>query len=174
MSIRIAARAPFLMIGSLIAVYIINGLLAFILLVGMIILLPILYFLLKKSMKLFGKTQSKNDELTKKVKNDLIGMRMIRAFNGQLKEEKSFDKTNKDISHSLNKLSIYQLISSPLTTIFMYLTMVIMLYIAVPYVKSQSISVIKIFNTCNVFDPVNYCTGFCYESCYDIYKKYRF
>lgn len=144
MSIRTASRAPFLVIGSLIAIYTIHAEFALILLITMAILIPLLLIFIRKSMMNYKDVQRKNDDLTKIVKSNLTGMRIIRAFRGEKKESNKFDSKNKDITKSMNKLNVFQLLTGPVTTIFMYTTLVIILLIALPIANQGSFSVSRL------------------------------
>ncbi|VEU82222.1 ABC transporter ATP-binding protein [Acholeplasma hippikon] len=144
MSIRTASRAPFLVIGSLIAIYTIHPQFALILLISAGILLPLLVIFLRQSMKNYKEVQRKNDDLTKVVKSNLTGMRIIRAFRGEQKETTKFKVKNKDITKTMNKLNLFQLLTGPTTTIFMYTTLVIILFMAIPIANSGEFSISRL------------------------------
>lgn len=90
-------RAPLLVIGSMVMAFIVNAKLALILIVTIPILLPFLLWILKSGGMLFRLVQEKLDSVNGVMRENLSGMRLIRAFLRQDYEVKRFTKVNKDL-----------------------------------------------------------------------------
>ena len=80
MTIRQASRAPAMMVGSLIALFILSPKIATVLLIGLPFVIVILLIIMRASMKVFQTYQVENDKLVDIVKDNVEGARMIRAF----------------------------------------------------------------------------------------------
>lgn len=143
MSIRIAARAPFLIVGSIISIYIINKKLSLILFVSLLFLMLILIIILIKSMNSFKKVQVESDNLSRNVRTRLTGIRIIKAFNQEEKEKDNFQYINQELGAKMNKSNFYQLLATPLTTVIMYLILVVLIYISTGLINNGNISISK-------------------------------
>ena len=86
MTIRLTSRAPFIMIGSLVLAFFISGSLASIFIVGAIILAIIMFVITLISIPYFNNIQHKLDQISLIVRENLNGIRVIRAFASQKKK----------------------------------------------------------------------------------------
>lgn len=98
MALRIMARAPFMVIGSIIMALLVNFKIASIFLVIVPILLVFLYFVLKTGTKMFAKVQHRVDVVNKIIQENITGMRTIRSFVRSQFENKQFMKANKALA----------------------------------------------------------------------------
>ena len=80
MTIRLTSRAPFIMIGSLVLAFFISGPLASIFIIGAVILAVIMLAITVVSMPYFNNIQKKLDRISLIVRENLNGIRVIRAF----------------------------------------------------------------------------------------------
>lgn len=128
MTIRLTSRAPFLIIGSLIMAFTISGSLAFIFVIGSILLALIMLIITVVSMPYFHRIQKKLDGISRIARENLQGIRVIRAFSRQKQEkEKFYDETNKqqDIQIKVGKI---QALSNPLTYCIINLAIILIVY----------------------------------------------
>lgn len=128
MTIRLTSRAPFLIIGSLIMAFTISGSLAFIFVIGSILLALIMLIITVASMPYFHQIQKKLDGISRIARENLQGIRVIRAFSRQKQEkEKFYDETNKqqDIQIKVGKI---QALSNPLTYCIINLAIILIVY----------------------------------------------
>ncbi|MFD2682969.1 ABC transporter ATP-binding protein [Bacillus seohaeanensis] len=95
MSLRIMLRAPLLVIGATIMALFVNAKLSLILLVVIPFLWVFLFWVLKKGWGLFQLVQENLDRVNNVVKENLAGMRLIRAFIRKDYEEKRFEHSNR-------------------------------------------------------------------------------
>ncbi len=130
MTIRIASRAPVLMIGSIIALFLVSPKLAIILIIGLPILISILVVIMFLSIKIFRKFQINNDRLVDVVKDNVEGSRMIRAFAQEEHEESRFKNRNDVMSEVMIKLGRITSLSSPITVVILNILLVFMIYFA--------------------------------------------
>ena len=80
MLIRLVIRAPFISLGSIVMALYINARLSIIIILTLPILVTIVYFIMKKTIPLYKKVMATLDSLTLVVKENLQGVRVIRAF----------------------------------------------------------------------------------------------
>ena len=91
MLIRLVVRAPFLSIGALVMALLIDWQLAFVFVFIIPVFIWILYLIMSKSVPLHRSTLVRQDELSSIMQENLVGMRVIRAFDRQqLRSEKFF------------------------------------------------------------------------------------
>ncbi|CCV64828.1 ABC transporter, permease and ATP-binding protein [Alteracholeplasma palmae J233] len=138
MTMRIASRAPFLMIGSIVALFIVSPKVALILLCSLPLLLVMLLLVMKVSIKNFKKFQNQNDKLIDVVKDNTEGARMIRAFAQVEHEENRFHKKNETLSLILVKLGKLTSFSTPFTMLAMNIVLVAMIYVGSKDVYNNS------------------------------------
>ena len=108
--VRLVARAPFVILGALVFSFILDWKIgiAFIVIVPLIWL--VFFIVLRKSGKQYVSIQSSLDDISTKSTDDIAGARVIRAFNNQENENKSFQEytttyENKSVKvHKLNSL----------------------------------------------------------------------
>lgn len=93
-TIRQVARAPFLLIGSIVATLIIDARLCLIFLV----LTPVIFFvvisIMKKTSPMYMQAKDELDKVSNVTRENLSGNRVVRAFNKQENEKKKFEKIN--------------------------------------------------------------------------------
>lgn len=91
MLIRMAARAPIMLIGATIMAISINSKLAIIFLIAIPVLGFSLFFIIKNAHPRFGKMLKKYDEMNSKVQENLVGIRVVKAFVREKQENEKFD-----------------------------------------------------------------------------------
>lgn len=97
MSLRMAIRAPFMMLFALIMSITVNARLALIFGVAIPAVAIMIVVMIRKAMPLFTLMQEKVDRINGIVQEDLIGVRVIKSFNRQTHEEERFQKRNTDL-----------------------------------------------------------------------------
>lgn len=140
MTIRIASRAPVLMIGSSIALFIVNPKIALVLVIGLPVIMAMLIFIMYISMRIFQKFQKENDKLLENVKDNVEGVRMIRAFAQVEHEEDRFHKRNDILSNVMVRLGRITSLSSPLATLGFNVILIIMIYFSQFEINSGSMN----------------------------------
>ncbi|SHO51238.1 ABC transporter ATP-binding protein [Anaerocolumna xylanovorans] len=119
MFIRLVIRAPFLCIGGLIMSFLLDVQLSLILLLILPVFVAVLYYTMRKSIPLYGNVQKKLDEISLSVRENLSGVRVIRAFAGTLKEENKFNRINDEYALNSVKVGKISAMLNPLTTLIL-------------------------------------------------------
>lgn len=93
MLIRLVVRAPFLVIGATIMAFTISARLSLIFLGAMIIIVLVMVPIMKATVKLFKKQQKSLDGISRITRENLSGVRVVRAFARQDYETRRFEET---------------------------------------------------------------------------------
>jgi ATP-binding cassette subfamily B protein len=140
MFIRLAVRAPFLIIGAAVMACFIDLRLSavFILLIPLIALT--LLIVTKKTIPLYGSIQAKLDRLTSRFSEQFSGVRVIRAFNTQDYEEARFEKTVEDFKDEAIKTAKISSALNPLTALFTGFSIAAVLYFGSFQIESGTLT----------------------------------
>lgn len=128
MTIRLTSRAPFIMIGSLVLAFFISGSLASIFIVGAIILAIIMFVITLTSIPYFNNIQHKLDQISLIVRENLNGIRVIRAFASQKKEVNRFTGETSNQKEIQIKVGKIQALLNPFTYLIVNLAIVLIIY----------------------------------------------
>lgn len=95
--LRIVMRAPFLFIGSTVMAMLIDIKLSIVFLIVIPLLLAIIVYIMKKLEPLLTESKRRLDKTSQVTRENLSGVRVVRAFNKQKEEEVRFLGTNKGL-----------------------------------------------------------------------------
>lgn len=98
MTIRLITRAPILLVGSIVMSLIIDAQLSMVFIVALPIIMLVIFLIMKKTSPLFDETKIKLDNVTSVTRDNLGGIRVVRAFNKQPNETARFVKSNKELT----------------------------------------------------------------------------
>ena len=90
MFIRLATRAPFLAIGSIVMAFVLNARIALIFLISTPLIVLVLYQVMKRTLPDYARIQQRQETLGTLTGQNLEGARVIRAFSRQESEKKDF------------------------------------------------------------------------------------
>lgn len=93
MLIRLVVRAPFLVIGATIMAFTISARLSLIFLGAMAAIVGVMYPIMRVTVKLFKKQQKSLDGISRITRENLSGVRVVRAFSRQDYEKERFEET---------------------------------------------------------------------------------
>ena len=93
MVLRLFLRSPFIVFGAMIMAFTIDTKAALIFVIAIPLLFAVVFGIMFISIPVFKKIQSKLDRITLITRENLSGVRVIRAFNQEEKEEEAFNKT---------------------------------------------------------------------------------
>lgn len=105
MGLRILVRAPALLIVSAVFAFSINAKLSMILLVLFPIMIIIIAVILKFGFPMFQKMQKKIDNINRVVQENLIGIRVVKAFVREDKEKAKFHNASDELAKQGSKAS---------------------------------------------------------------------
>ena len=103
MGLRLLLRSPFIVLGSMVMAFTINLRCALIFAAAIPILFLVVFAIMYKSIPLYGKVQKKLDRVTGLTRENLTGVRVIRAFCREKEAVEEFDKSSLALTR-LNEL----------------------------------------------------------------------
>ena len=125
---RLVTRAPFLCVGAVIMSFRIDVKLTLIFLIIIPILIVILLLFMKITSFLYTKTQKKLDNVSLIIKENLSGVRVIRAFSKEKQEEKRFHKAVFALNDANIHVSNLAALINPITSIVINFGIIAILY----------------------------------------------
>ncbi|MCD8025848.1 MAG: ABC transporter ATP-binding protein/permease [Clostridiales bacterium] len=128
MSIRLFTRAPFIVIGSMVMAMTINLKLSVIFFIAALLIAAALYFVMSRSIPIFGAMQKKLDKIGLISRENLSGNRVIRAFSKQESEKKRIDAATEDLAKTSIRVSRLSALLSPVTYAVTDLAVIAIIY----------------------------------------------
>ncbi len=93
MLIRLVVRAPFLVVGAAVMAFTIDMRLSLIFIGAMAVIVAVMYPVMRATVKLFKKQQRSLDGISRITRENLSGVRVVRAFARQAHEEERFEQS---------------------------------------------------------------------------------
>ncbi|MGI5900021.1 MAG: ABC transporter ATP-binding protein [Christensenellales bacterium] len=124
MALRMVVRAPMFTFGGLIMAYTISPKLSLIFVAAAPILLFTAIFVMKRAFPLFEKMQKKIDAINSVMREGLLGVRVIKAFNGEERERERFGRANQELKDQGMEAMGTVMIMMPVITLVMNLSLV--------------------------------------------------
>lgn len=128
MFIRLAVRVPFLIIGAAVMAMTLDFKLAVIFLIAAPIISAIIFFVMKKTVPMYKKIQKNLDHISLLTRENLEGVRVIRAFSRQEEEKQEFDSASRTLSENAVSAGKVSAILNPVTFTVMNLAIVAILW----------------------------------------------
>ncbi|MBD8045937.1 ABC transporter ATP-binding protein [Clostridium faecium] len=144
MFIRLAIRVPFLCIGGIIMVMFLDFKLSTIMFLSIPIFALVLYMIMNSSLPLYKTVQKKLDKLALILRENLSGVRVIRAFSRMEYEKKRFESANEDQTNTSIKVGKISALMSPITNIIMNFSILFILWFGGIRVNNGNITTGKI------------------------------
>ena len=128
MGLRILVRAPALLIVSAVFAFSINAKLSMILLVLFPIMIIIIAVILKFGFPMFQKMQKKIDNINRVVQENLIGIRVVKAFVREDKEKDKFHNASDELAKQGSKASGLIITVMPIMMLLMNFVIIYIYY----------------------------------------------
>ena len=149
LALRLLLRSPFIVFGAMIMAFTINVKCAIIFAVVIPLLCLVVFFIMIKSIPLFKKVQKALDGLLSKTRENLTGIRVIRAFRIENKVVKEFKDQNKLLTSENEKVGFLSALTNPLTYVLINIATVILIYTGTIEVRLGTLSqgdVVALYN----------------------------
>ena len=155
--LRMIMRAPCLLIGSLIMSLFINIKLSLIFVVIIPILVFIVWIIMKKLKPILLTIKSKLDKTTNITRENLTGVRVVRAFNKQAFETERFKNANYDLISSQIKHGALNSLLRPLISIVVNFAIIALFYFGGIEVNIGELTQGKLLAFINYFGKISTC-----------------
>jgi len=127
MIIRVAVRAPLMLVFAFVMAFVMGGRMAWIFLVVVPILAIGLGLVIYKTFPLFKKVFTKYDALNKSIQENIKGMRVVKSFVREDYEQKKFKAAAHDVCADFTRAERILALNGPLMQFCMYVVMVFVL-----------------------------------------------
>ena len=124
MLIRLVVRAPFLVIGAAVMAVMLDWRLSLIFFIAGPLVALVLYLVMSRSVPFFKIIQRKLDRLSLITRENMSGVRVIRAFSRQEQEKKRFHEANTDQMETAISVGRISALLNPLTSAIVNLAIV--------------------------------------------------
>ncbi len=149
MGLRLLLRSPFIVFGAMVMAFTIDVRCAIVFAITIPILLAVTLFIMKVSIPLFSKAQTGLDKVTSLTRENLTGVRVIRAFCREKQSVEEFEESN----NALTQLNLFvgriSAVLNPLTYVLINLATIILIKQAAIQVSLGSLqqgSVVALYN----------------------------
>lgn len=141
MLMRIATRAPLLIIGSAIMALIVDVRLSLVLVITLPVFIIFIVLFIRYGAKLFRQIQRKLDRVNQVMRENLAGMRLIKAYGRQNEERARFHARSNDLkNHTIFTIRLMDL-SGPVVTLVMNGAILLILFQARASVLTDQLAV---------------------------------
>lgn len=122
MLLRMALRAPGMMIGALIMAVLLKPSLSLVLAVTIPVMIIVIICLISVGFKKFVRMQAKVDALNSNVQESVTNVRVVKSFVREDHENKKFNRSNAELKEAGMSAMKFMIMMQPVATIFMNIT----------------------------------------------------
>lgn len=128
MGLRLLLRSPFIVFGSVVMAFTVNVKCAIVFLVTIPILFVAVFGIMLVSIPLFKKVQSALDRVTGMTRENLTGVRVIRAFCREEQSVADFEKSNDELTRLNEFVGKISALLNPLTYVLINIAAVVLIW----------------------------------------------
>jgi len=125
--LRLFLRSPFVVLGAMVMAFMVNVEGAWIFVVVLPVLSVVVFGIMLKTMPLYARVQARLDKLTGLTRQNLTGVRVVRAFGREEDEVRDFKAADKDLTGSQLLVGRISNLMNPLTFVILNLALVALL-----------------------------------------------
>ncbi len=133
---RMGVRAPILLIGGLILTATLDLKLTLVMLAVLPFIFGIVYFIARKGVPLYRSVQTEVDGMTRVVREDSKGIRVIKALSRVKYEKDRFDTVNKKMVAAEKKAGVTMALSNPSMNLFLNLGLTAVIFVGALVISS--------------------------------------
>ncbi len=149
MCLRLLLRSPFVVFGAVAMAFYVDSSSALVFAVVVPVLFAVVAVIMALTIPLYKRVQRGLDKVLALVRENLIGVRVIRAFNNQKSEKEQFENQNSALTTLQMKVSKISAFLNPITYVLINLAVVTLIYVGGLRVDSGAIEngdVIALYN----------------------------
>ncbi len=129
MVLRLFLRSPIIVFGAMIMAFTIDGKSALVFVVAIPLLALVVFGIMLWTMPLYKKVQAGLDKILGITRENLTGVRVIRAFHREAQEEERFGAYNQALAHSQTFVGKISAVMNPVTYVIVNGAIVALIYI---------------------------------------------
>ncbi len=140
MALRLLLRSPFLVFGAVAMAFTVDVKTATVFAVAVPVLCVVVFFILLTSMPMYKTVQKQLDRVTLATRENLSGVRVVRAFGKECEEQESFAEDNSLLLNLQVKVGKISALLNPLTYVLINIALVVVIYVGAGRVDAGVIS----------------------------------
>ena len=140
LALRLFLRSPFIVFGAVITAWIVDPGSVFTFVLTVAALAVVVFSVMLGCMPLYKKSQQDLDEVTLSTRENLTGVRVIRAFCREDEENAVFDRRNERLSRGRRLVGALAAITNPLTYALVNGGIILLLYVGALRVESGALT----------------------------------
>jgi ATP-binding cassette subfamily B multidrug efflux pump len=139
--LRMVLQAPIMGIWAIFKAYQLAPSLSWIIALAVIILLGVIFIMFAVALPKFKVLQKLVDRLNLVTRENLTGLRVIRAFNNEKLEQEKFEKANVDLTSANLFVNRLMVIMQPMMMLILNLTSVLIVWVGASFISSGSLDI---------------------------------
>lgn len=128
MVLRLFLRSPFIVFGAMVMAFTIDAKAALIFVVTIPLLSIVVFGIMMITMPLYKKVQAGLDKVLGKTRENLTGVRVIRAFHKEEQETEEFEQSNSALTHMQLFVGKISALTNPVTYIIVNVATIVLIY----------------------------------------------
>lgn len=124
LALRLILRSPFVVFGSAVAAYLIDPSSGFIFIITIVILAIVIFAIMLVNIKTYKNVQIKLDGVTSQLRQNLAGIRVIRAFCKEGSEKSEFNSANDKLTDRQKAAGHISALLNPLTYVIINIAVI--------------------------------------------------
>lgn len=128
LALRLFLRSPFIVFGAMIAACFIDAKSFSVFAIAIVVLAIVVYAITFLCMPLYKKAQAKLDKVSLSTRENLSGVRVIRAFCQEGEEQERFDERNETLTKEKKRVGVIASLTNPLTYILINIATIVLIY----------------------------------------------
>lgn len=149
LTLRLLLRSPLVVFGSMIMAFTLDVQSALVFVVIIPIIAAVVFAIMLACIPLYGKVQKKLDKVLLRTRENLLGVRVIRAFGREKSEEKAYAEDCEELKKSQKKVGFIAALLNPLTYSLINFAVIALIYVGAVRVDGGAITqgaVIALYN----------------------------
>ena len=126
---RLFLRSPFIVVGAMVMAFTVDVRGALVFVVTIPLLSVVVFGIMLITMPLYKKVQADLDKVLLITRENLVGARVIRAFNKERSEERHFEKSNQELTDAQKYVGKLSGLMNPLTYIIVNGGLIVLIYV---------------------------------------------
>lgn len=127
-ALRLLLRSPFIVGGAIVMAFVVNVEMAWTFAITVPILAVVVFGIIYWTIPMYRRVQGQLDRIMRLVHENLLGVRVIRAFNREEKEIQSFREDTEELNQAQQKVSALSGAMNPITFVIMNVALIVILY----------------------------------------------
>ena len=127
-ALRLLLRSPFIVGGAIVMAFVVNVEMAWTFVITVPILAVVVFGMIYWTIPMYRRVQGQLDRIMRIVHENLLGVRVIRAFNREEKEIQTFRENTEALNHEQQKVSGLSGAMNPITFVIVNVALIVILY----------------------------------------------